>query len=118
MAYFENIHEEKLIEIEVDRYKNYEQEKNSRAAMLIVDDSGISRYVSRELFKSRFQIYEAENGKEALEVLKEHGNEVAIILLDMNMPVMDGQEFLKRNLRIFRWLSFRQKTDRSCRLTC
>ncbi len=95
MAYFENIHEEKLIEIEVDRYKNYEQEKNSRAAMLIVDDSGISRYVSRELFKSRFQIYEAENGKEALEVLKEHGNEVAIILLDMNMPVMDGQEFLK-----------------------
>lgn len=95
MAYFENINDEKLLEFEVNRYKTYEQEKKKRAAMLIVDDSNVTRYFSKELFKDRFEIYEAGNGKEALEVLKEHGLEVAVILLDMNMPVMDGQEFLK-----------------------
>lgn len=95
MVYFENINAEKLLEMEVNRYKTYEQEKQSRAAMLIVDDSNVTRYVNKELFKDRFAIYEAANGEEALAVLKEHYLEVAVILLDMNMPVMDGQEFLK-----------------------
>lgn len=95
MAYFDDINEEKLLELEVNHYKAYEQEKKKKAAMLIVDDSNVTRYFNKELFQERFEIYEAANGKEALEVLKKHGLEVAVILLDMNMPVMNGQEFLK-----------------------
>ena len=36
----------------------------------------------------------AKNGLEGLNLLKEFKNEVAIVLLDMVMPVMDGREFL------------------------
>jgi two-component system, chemotaxis family, chemotaxis protein CheY len=65
--------------------------------VLIVDDSPAMRsFVKRVLDLSGFDMstcHEAENGKEALEVL---GNEwVDIILTDINMPVMNGEEFVQ-----------------------
>ena len=65
--------------------------------VLIVDDSPAMRsFVKRVLDLSGFDMsscHEAGNGKEALEVL---GNEwVDIILTDINMPVMNGEEFVQ-----------------------
>jgi putative two-component system response regulator len=39
-------------------------------------------------------MFEADNGSEALKVLREHP-EINLILLDILMPVLDGKEFLK-----------------------
>ena len=64
---------------------------------LVVDDSSIVRKIARSILEELdFQIVEAENGEEALDVCKQGLPEA--ILLDWNMPVMDGYEFLG-NLR-------------------
>ena len=65
---------------------------------LIVDDSSVMRkIVERSLRQAGIdltQVFEAGNGSEALLVLQE--NTVDLILCDINMPVMDGLEFIKQ----------------------
>ncbi len=65
---------------------------------LIVDDSSVMRkIVERSLRQAGMdlqQVFEANNGAEALGVLNE--NAVDLILCDINMPVMDGLEFIKQ----------------------
>jgi two-component system chemotaxis response regulator CheY len=64
---------------------------------LIVDDSSVMRkIVERSLRQAGItltKVFEAGNGAEALAVLAE--NRVELILCDINMPVMDGLEFVK-----------------------
>ncbi len=64
---------------------------------LIVDDSSVMRkIVERSLRQAGIEIskvFEAGNGAEALAILTE--NTVELILCDINMPIMDGLEFLK-----------------------
>lgn len=70
--------------------------ENIRA--LIVDDSSVMRkIVERSLRQAGVgiaQVLEASNGAEALAALRK--NEVDLILCDINMPVMDGLEFVKQ----------------------
>jgi two-component system chemotaxis response regulator CheY len=65
---------------------------------LIVDDSSVMRkIVARSLRRAGInvsQVVEAENGAEALGALRD--NKVDLILCDINMPVMDGLEFVKQ----------------------
>jgi two-component system, chemotaxis family, chemotaxis protein CheY len=65
---------------------------------LIVDDSSVMRkIVERSLRQAGVnltQVLEAGNGAEALGVLQE--SKVDLILCDINMPVMDGLEFVKQ----------------------
>ena len=65
---------------------------------LIVDDSSVMRkIVERSLNQAGIklsEVFEAGNGAEALAVLQD--NKVDIILCDINMPVMDGLEFIKQ----------------------
>ena len=61
---------------------------------LVVDDSSVIRKVARRILEDlAFRIDEAEDGEKALEKCREDVPEV--ILLDWNMPVMDGFEFLQ-----------------------
>lgn len=65
---------------------------------LVVDDSKAIRQIERKYLEEMgFFVLEAENGEEALNILKEN-SDIAIILLDWHMPVMNGYEFLK-NMR-------------------
>lgn len=65
---------------------------------LIVDDSSVMRkIVERSLRQAGLalsQVLEAGNGAEALATLQK--NKVDLILCDINMPVMDGLEFVKQ----------------------
>ena len=66
-------------------------------ACLVVDDSGVVRKIARRILEEMgFNIIEAEDGAKALEACKRAMPEA--VLLDWNMPVMDGYEFLG-NLR-------------------
>src|SRR3712207_4768123 len=61
---------------------------------LIIDDSRVIRKVSREIVEGlSFRVAEAENGKAGLQACRAEMPDV--ILLDWNMPVMDGYSFLK-----------------------
>jgi two-component system, chemotaxis family, chemotaxis protein CheY len=61
---------------------------------LVVDDSAVIRKVARRILEGmNFTVLEAEDGSKALEVCSVYMPEA--ILLDWNMPVMDGYEFLK-----------------------
>ena len=60
---------------------------------LVVDDSSVIRKIARRILEEMdFDIIEAEDGEQALEVCKRGLPEA--VLLDWNMPVMDGFEFL------------------------
>jgi two-component system chemotaxis response regulator CheY len=61
---------------------------------MIVDDSSVIRKVARRILEGLdFQITEAENGEEAIETCKNQLPDA--ILLDWNMPKMDGYDFLR-----------------------
>ncbi|MEG2542956.1 MAG: EAL domain-containing protein [Christensenellaceae bacterium] len=64
--------------------------------ILIVDDAKINRMTLKKILHNQFLFFEAENGAEAIEILEEHPNQIDLILLDINMPVMDGKEFLEK----------------------
>jgi len=69
---------------------------------LIVDDSSVMRkIVERSLRQSGLgiaQVFEAGNGVEALATLQK--NKVDLILCDINMPVMDGLEFVRQAAKL------------------
>ena len=63
--------------------------------VLVVDDSELQRGTLCFFLSEKYKTVEKENGKEALEYLQQHSTDVSVILLDLNMPVMSGYEFLK-----------------------
>lgn len=63
--------------------------------ILIVDDEAINRELLGNIIQSEYKVIYAENGKEALEKIHSNGNEISLVLLDLLMPVMDGNEVLK-----------------------
>ena len=66
---------------------------------LVVDDSSVIRKVARRILESlQFTITEAEDGQQALDCCRRDMPEA--ILLDGNMPVMDGYDFLKALRRL------------------
>lgn len=70
--------------------------KRNDGTILIVDDSEINRAVLENIFASKYEVIEAENGKEALDILIEHETKICAVLLDVIMPVMNGIEVLEK----------------------
>ena len=68
------------------------------ANVLIVDDSGIMRQMIRKTLDMAGldvgETYEAANGIEAFAQLAQH--DISVVVLDINMPVMNGVQFLQR----------------------
>jgi two-component system chemotaxis response regulator CheY len=66
---------------------------------LIVDDSAVIRKVARRILEGMaFRVSEAEDGEQALAACRSQMPDA--VLLDWNMPVMDGYEFLKALRRL------------------
>ena len=66
----------------------------ARTILLVDDSSAVRETVSEVLGAEGYRVLEAENGRQALELLRK-GPEPGLILLDLMMPVMDGWQFLK-----------------------
>ena len=67
----------------------------NKSQILLVDDSAMNRMILKEILGGDYRILEAENGQECLEKLQTEAENIALVLLDINMPVMDGFEVLK-----------------------
>jgi putative two-component system response regulator len=68
----------------------------SHKALLIVDDEFLNRFLLRKFLSDiDFHLAECENGEEALEWINNSTYTQIIVLLDLNMPVMDGFDFIK-----------------------
>ncbi|EFC36502.1 3',5'-cyclic-nucleotide phosphodiesterase regA [Naegleria gruberi] len=64
--------------------------------VLVVDDDRVARQVLTKLLEQLgFQVKAVEGGKQALEVLREEGNNYHLLLVDVLMPDMDGLQLLK-----------------------
>lgn len=65
--------------------------------ILVVDDSAIMRRVIGKVANQLgFKTVEADQGAECLAQLRKHADDIGLVVLDWNMPVMDGLEVLKR----------------------
>ncbi len=68
--------------------------------VLVVDDQEINRDALEITLEDRYNVICATNGKEALDLMHKHSEELSIVLLDLMMPVMNGFELvteLRRN---------------------
>ena len=68
---------------------------NERAKILIVDDDAMNRVVLSDLLSDEYDIIEAKDGDEAIEILEKMAKEITLVLLDMVMPGKDGLEVLE-----------------------
>ena len=63
--------------------------------ILLVDDSEMNRLILAEILQGDYRILEAKDGRECMDALQAEAGNIALVLLDINMPVMDGFEVLK-----------------------
>lgn len=70
------------------------RESTDKLKILIVDDSELNRELLAGMLGDEYEIYQVENGKKAIEILEENREQFKLVLLDINMPVMDGYEVL------------------------
>lgn len=73
-----------------------------RNSVLIVDDIEINRELLEEMLKDEYDVILAATGKEALSILDKKHEEIAVMLLDLVMPEMDGFQVIE-NVRVHAW---------------
>lgn len=67
-----------------------------KKTLLAVDDAEINRKILSKLFSSEFDVIEACDGQEALDIISERKGNIDVIILDIIMPKYDGFYFLKK----------------------
>ena len=68
---------------------------NNRVVLITEDEEVNFFYLKTLLKKTEAIILRAKNGKEAVDIIAEHKGGVDLILMDINMPVMDGYEAMR-----------------------
>lgn len=70
--------------------------------IMIADDNEMNRMILTDMLEKEFDLIEANDGAEVIEILKERVDEIGIILLDINMPVKNGLDVLAE-MNLQRW---------------
>jgi DNA-binding response OmpR family regulator len=80
----------------MDKSENAEKtsQENSRTTILVVEDNFDSRHFLERSLNDDYEILTASNGKEALDIMKDH--DVNLVISDVMMPVMNGLELCNR----------------------
>lgn len=74
--------------------QEYAVDVQQKHKILIVDDTAMNRLLLREMLGDQYEIEEASDGKEAIELLQENAMRFSLVLLDIMMPRADGFEVL------------------------
>ena len=83
------------VDTQDSRLAAQEQVLEEKPVILLVDDSMMNRMMLTSILGEDYRILEAENGKRCLELLQTKAGQISLVLLDINMPVMDGFEVLR-----------------------
>ena len=75
---------------------------DKRQKILIVDDAGFNRDILKEILGETYSYLESENGNQAIRIMEENP-EIDLMMLDINMPQMNGFEVLELMNR-FQWI--------------
>jgi len=62
----------------------------TKERILVVDDKGINRYMLGGIFREEYEVIEASGGQEAIDIIAVEADKLAVVLLDIIMPVVDG----------------------------
>ncbi len=65
-----------------------------KRTVLVVEDNELNREILLEILSDTYQVLQAENGKQGMELLEKNRARISLVLLDIQMPVMNGYEFL------------------------
>ena len=84
-----------MVEVPGHNLAALEKLLQNKSQILLVDDSAMNRMMLTEILRDSYHVLEAENGRECMEKLQAEAGNIALVLLDINMPVMDGFEVLK-----------------------
>ena len=64
--------------------------------VLITEDEEVNFFYLKTIFKKTdAKIIRAKNGKEAVDIIRENHGDIDLILMDLNMPIMDGYEAMR-----------------------
>lgn len=74
--------------------------QGQKAILLVEDDDLVRPLAERILTRAGYHVLTAVNGKEALLVYKREEGHIALVILDLNMPVMGGKQCLAELLKI------------------
>lgn len=70
--------------------------KNNRKTILIVEDEFINQELLKNFLEDDYDLLIASDGLEAVDIIKEHKNNISLILLDLFLPKLNGKDLLKR----------------------
>jgi two-component system cell cycle response regulator DivK len=68
---------------------------NNKVVLITEDEEVNFFYLKTLLKKTEARVIRAKNGKEAVDIIADHRGEIDLILMDINMPVMDGYEAMR-----------------------
>ncbi|MBR1693302.1 MAG: EAL domain-containing protein, partial [Lachnospiraceae bacterium] len=74
---------------------NLKYSDDMRRLVLVVDDENVNRQLLGYILSKDYEVLYAENGREALEIIRENSQMLSLVLLDLIMPEMDGFELLE-----------------------
>lgn len=80
----------------IDMFNNALPSNGFKRKVLIVEDNEINREILKVTLEDDYDVLEAVNGEEGLNILSQYYKDISLILLDVVMPVCDGFEFLSR----------------------
>jgi len=78
-----------------DPKRKTEYHWNNRVVLITEDEEVNFFYLKTLLQKANAKVIRAKNGKEAVDIIAKHKGEIDLILMDLNMPVMDGYEAMR-----------------------
>ena len=79
----------------ITEIENYHYQWSNKV-VLITEDEEVNFFYLKTIFKkTEARIIRAKNGKEAVEIIENHKGEIDLVLMDLNMPVMDGYEAMR-----------------------
>jgi CheY-like chemotaxis protein len=70
--------------------------KGTGTILVVEDEDGVRSFACAALRRAGFQVREARDGREGLEIFEEHPREIRAVVLDLTMPHMDGSVVLQR----------------------
>lgn len=73
-----------------------------RNKILIADGSSLSRSILKRIFEKEFVVLQAENGRDAFELFREHYESLAAVIIELHMPKYDGIYFMEHVVSLYR----------------